>query len=667
MRVTPKNGRALVAAALVTLVVGAASGLCLRPVQEAKILPVDVTAPGDYFGDFVALEGDTAVVGANGKGALKGAAYVFTRSAATWTQQGKLLATGGAPGDSFGDCVSISGDSVLVGAGGDDARPGAAFVFTRDGGAWTQQAKLVADDGVNGDTFGLALAISGDTAVVGAYRKNGDRGAAYVFTRSGTTWTQQAKLLPMDGADSDFFGGAVALEDDTAVVGASSKDVGQGAAYVFTRSGTTWTQQAKLVAADAADGDFFGESVSLSGRTVLVGADFENHAGAADAFQGAAYVFVRAGTTWTQQAKLVAPDAEDADFFGYAVAVAGEAAVVGAYGKNFDQGAAYVFTRVGETWSLQSKLLADDGVDDDAFGGGVAISNGTALFGAYGVSENRGAAYVFTGLLPPPAVPYVLPAKVRAKVNAAVPSKSVLTASGTLDTGPGRPDFAGAAALDVGPFHLEVPAFVVKSKGRLLTYTADGITFSIKPAASGSSRATFTVKAVGDFGAGFDPDGPIAFRFVNPRYDARGGVKLTAGALAPGAVVAPDLAVVKASGTLKGGGKDVFALTAGFATTSAAPASPEDVTLCFGNTFTVDLPASAFQMKGAAAVLVVKSGGVTKATVDYAKGLITVAGKGVDLGVFAPGGNGVGVTITLGGVERGAQIRMARARTKLAY
>jgi hypothetical protein len=196
---------------------------------------------------------------------------------------GSLPGADGAEGDRFSYSVALDGDTVLVGAYRDDVGAnidqGSAYVFTRSDSSWTQQAKLTADDGAASDYFGYSVAIDGDTLLVGAVSDgaiNFNPSSAYVFTRSGNTWTQQAKLVADDGAPNDYFGASVALDGNTALVGAYGDDVGvnghQGSAYVFTRSGSTWTQQAKLVAGDGAITDRFGFSVTLDGNTALVGA-----------------------------------------------------------------------------------------------------------------------------------------------------------------------------------------------------------------------------------------------------------------------------------------------------------------------------------------------------------------------------------------------------------
>ncbi|MEZ5454614.1 MAG: FG-GAP repeat protein [Lysobacteraceae bacterium] len=381
-------------------------------IQQTKLTAGDAAA-GDLLGRSVALDGDTALVGAytDDVGAIsdQGSAYVFTHSGSTWTHQAELTAGNGATGDWFGDSVALDGDTALVGAYTDDvganSDQGSAYVFTRSGNMWTQEAKLTADDGAAGDWFGYSVVLDGDTALVGATYddvSSSNQGSAYVFTRSGTKWMQQAKLTAGDGATYDQFGWSVALDGDTALVGAYDAKVGvnsdQGSAYVFTRSDNTWAQEAKLTAGDGAAYDQFGWSVALDGETALVGAYADNVGANRD--QGSAYVFTRSGTTWTQEAKLTAGDGAAGDFFGNSVALDVDTAILGAVGDTSDQGSAYVFTRIGTAWMQQAKLAAVDGTRYDQFGWSVALDGDTALVAAYaekvGVNIGQGSAYVFT-------------------------------------------------------------------------------------------------------------------------------------------------------------------------------------------------------------------------------------------------------------------------------
>jgi hypothetical protein len=347
----------------------------------------------------------------------QGSAYVFTRSGTTWSEQAQLTASDHAYRGRFGVSVALSGDTALVGADRYYCIAfecvGRAYVFTRSGTTWSQQSVMTPPDGAPPDTdFGHSVALWGDTALVGVpydyVGANKSQGSAYVFTRSDTSWRLQQQLTASDGAAGDNFGISVALSDDTALVGAYGDDVGankgQGSAYVFTRSGTTWSQQQQLTASDGAQSDHFGISVALSGDTALVGAHTDIVG--ANVYQGSAYVFTRTGTTWTQQQKLTASDGEAEDYFGIGVAVSGDTALVGAAYDEVDaetnQGSVYVFTRSGTTWSQQEQLTATDGATYDYFGVSVALSSDTALVGAseddVDVFQEVGSAYFYTFL-----------------------------------------------------------------------------------------------------------------------------------------------------------------------------------------------------------------------------------------------------------------------------
>jgi hypothetical protein len=462
--------------------------------QQAYLKPaaVGTSQAGDQFGRSVAVADDTVVVGAthedssttgvqagagspNESSSNAGAAYVFVRSDGVWTQQAYLKPAAVdvfQGGDLFGSSVAVSGDTVVVGAILEDSSTlgvqagagtpnasasdaGAACVFVRSGTTWSQQAYLkpaaVGTSQVN-DQFGRSVAVAGDTVVVGAAHEdsstlgvqagagtpddeyNHDAGAAYVFVRSGTTWSQQAYLKPAAVGTSqagDLFGISVAVSGDTVVVGAAGEDSGTtgvqagagtifnesatnaGAAYVFVRSAGVWTQQAYLKPAAVGTsqaGDLFGISVALAGDTVVVGANDEDsstlgvQAGAgtpnevSDHDAGAAYVFVRSGTTWSQQAYLkpaAVGTTQAGDQFGYSVAVSGDTVVVGAnyedssttgvqagagtiFNESASSGAAYIFTLAG---AVPDIAVAEVGSVAD--GGSVAC--GTVTVGSSGV------------------------------------------------------------------------------------------------------------------------------------------------------------------------------------------------------------------------------------------------------------------------------------------
>ena len=287
-----------------------------------------------------------------------------------WTEIQRLLSLDHAAGDAFGVSVSLYGDTALIGATGDDDngnKSGSAYVFTDTGTNWTQQAKLLASDGAKGDCFGNSVSLDRDTALIGASNDDdyGDAsGSAYVFARNGTTWTQQAKLLASDGTAWYYFGYSVSLDGYTALIGARGDDYTMGSAYVFTGTGTNWTQQAKLVASSNRNDDFFGFSVSLDGDTALIGAIYDDDNGPDS---GSAYVFIRTGTTWTQQAKLLDLDGAAWDKFGWSVSLYRDTALIGKINNS-----AYVFKK------------GDSGLEIDIKGGlginAVITNHGTARF-----------------------------------------------------------------------------------------------------------------------------------------------------------------------------------------------------------------------------------------------------------------------------------------------
>jgi hypothetical protein len=385
----------------------------LPTTQQAKRL-ADDRANGESFGYSVALsdDGNTALIDARDDSEegmqSNGAAYIFIRSEAGWSQQAKLLASDKAGLDLFGKSVALSADGnvAVIGAlghdkGGIDAN-GAAYIFTRSMGCWSEQAILLANDKSSADFFGWSVALSadGNIALIGAVFEDDnetiDNGAAYVFTHSMGHWSQQAKLLANDKLKGSHLGQSVSLSraGDTALVGAN------GAAYVFTHSMAGWSQEGKLLPSDKMPRNAFGNSVSLSedGNTALIG-DFTNHDNNTQ-YNGAAYVFTYSVDGWSQQAKLLANDKADFDHFGGSVVLSrgGDAAFIGTYGVGKREGvtgngAAYIFTHSMGNWTQQKKLLANDKTANNNFGWSMALSGdgNTMLIGSWGNST----VYVF--------------------------------------------------------------------------------------------------------------------------------------------------------------------------------------------------------------------------------------------------------------------------------
>jgi hypothetical protein len=375
------------------------------------------------FGVLVSLsaDGNTALVGGWKDDNTTGAAWVFTRTAGVWSQQGPKLTGAGEIGEGgFGTSVALSadGNTALIGAPGDDFKKGAAWIFTRSGSTWTQQGgKLTGAGEVGAAWFGYTVAISGDgkTALIGGWLDDGWKGAAWVFTRSGSTWSQQGgKLLPSDEDGEGMFGTNVTLSFDgnTALIGGWNDDStasgnldysGEGAAWVFTRTGSTWTQQGgKLTPSDETGGGKFGTIVALSanGDTALIGAWND------DTSKGAAWVFTRSGGVWSQQGpKLTGAGEVGEGRFGVAVALSadGNTALIGALYDNGARGAGWLFTRSGSTWTQQGgKLTGADAAGESEFGTNVALSadGATALIGGWRDNGGTGASWVFVD---PPA------------------------------------------------------------------------------------------------------------------------------------------------------------------------------------------------------------------------------------------------------------------------
>ncbi|MBI1356837.1 MAG: hypothetical protein GC160_21065 [Acidobacteria bacterium] len=471
------DGRALPA----EMSVRAAGGLVISVDDSGALYPVTVDPvavqrayikasnpdDSDYFGSPVALSGDTLAVGADGEDGYgwgnnpqadnsvssSGAVYVFRRTAGTWRQEAYLKSTYPDASDFFGQSLALSGDVLAVGAPGEDspgtgvnslpgpsansvADSGAVYVFMRgERYGWGRGAHIKASNAEAGDQFGSAVALSGNTLVVGAHLEDSNAtgvnsssqsnnsaassGAVYVFTLNGEVWSQQAYIKASNTEGSDFFGISVALSGDTLAVGASLEDsaageadnsaADSGAVYVFTRTGSSWSQQAYLKASNPGASDLFGRSVALSGDALAVGAPGEAGGGAGvnpgsqadDSMpnSGAAYIFARIGSAWTQQAYVKASNTDAGDRFGWSVAVSGQAVAVGAYQEDSGglgvnpsseldntaagSGATYLFTQQAGEWSQAAYFKASNTDAGDQFGWSVALAGDTLASAAH--------------------------------------------------------------------------------------------------------------------------------------------------------------------------------------------------------------------------------------------------------------------------------------------
>jgi hypothetical protein len=423
-----------------------------RAAQQVAYIKASNSEADDQFGISLAIDGDTLVVGAlyedsasggvNGDQASNaaadsGAAYVFVNKAGAWVQQAYLKA-GDSPSanDFFGTGVAISGDTIVVGAMRGNLfnpldasnRNGTAYVFVRNGEVWSQQAQLTAKDAAPADIFGFAVAIQKDTVVIGAPEESSvanQSGAAYIFTRSGTSWMQTGKVKAKKPVAASLFGCSVALDNDTLIVGAQHDATVAphgGSATVFVRQGSNWTEQQHLAAPKPSAQGTFGYSVALRGDTIAVGSP---RADIVSSPSGEVYVFDRAGQVWTLTATLAAAVPRDSDYYGARVALSDTALLVGANGdasgaRGFggdpartdgsDSGAAYLYARQGKLWTQTAYIKSANSDKGDDFGYYVALSDQmvvvSALFensAATGINGNAadnsaassGAVYVY--------------------------------------------------------------------------------------------------------------------------------------------------------------------------------------------------------------------------------------------------------------------------------
>jgi len=440
--------------------------------QGEKLNGSGLSGPYGYIGQSVALsaDGNTALVGASADGTYteyRGAAFVFTRSGSTWTQQGAKLTGGGESGGAwFGESVALSadGNTALIGGPSDNAAAGAAWVFTRSGSTWTQQgAKLTGGGELGAAQFGRSVALSadGNTALIGGYDDNEHDGAAWVFTRSGSTWTQQGAKLT-GGGGQGFFGWSVALsgDGDTALIGEWGIGGGVGAAWVLTRSGSTWSKQGEaLTAGPDSSYSWFGWSVALSadGDTALIGAPH------ADSYAGAGLVFTRSGSAWAAQGEALRGGEEVGEGeLGYSAALSGDGdtALLGGRVDEDFHGAAWAFSRTGSSWAPAGGKLTggSEGTNREEFGWSVALSSGgeTALIGSPCDKACVGSASVF---VTPPAPPEY------GRCEKVGEGSGAYGQASCTSTG-GKQDYEWEPGVQAGGFTLTAGSVVLETVGR---------------------------------------------------------------------------------------------------------------------------------------------------------------------------------------------------------
>jgi len=386
------------------------------PVSMQTKLFADDAFKDSGFGWAVAIDKDTAVVSAFADYDNTGAVYLYTRTDSGWQQVSKLTASDGTGGDYLGISVAVSGDTVVVGAALDDnaggVDAGAVYVFVKPQGGWpdvkNEDFKLTVPDAGAGRGFGGAVALKGNTLVVGAPGKDDSPvpGEVFVYEGSASTWNLKATLSVADLRGIDSYGAALGFDGNTIAVGAFGKDSSKGVVYVYHRPAAGWSNKnydALLGADDGTENDYFGGSVAVDGDIILVGANGDDSGGGRKS--GSAYVFKRVDENWRQQARLIASDSRLNDNFGYSVALAGDRAVVGAsHFSDVTSDSIYIFILSDTSWVELGKLSDPDGKAESKFGTAVAIDESATVVigGAFGADvgsdragKDAGAAYLF--------------------------------------------------------------------------------------------------------------------------------------------------------------------------------------------------------------------------------------------------------------------------------
>lgn len=398
---------------LVPLLAAATMGGSVLEIDEGA-LQFSTPAAWDRVGEAIAVDAGLAVVGTrwdDTQGADAGAAYIFEHTAGSWTQVTKLYASDANAVDQFGSSVAISGNTVVVGTPTSDGvapNEGAAYVFVFNGSFWQQQFKLKASDRLDEDRFGSAVGIDGDLIAVGAMGDDdqGDySGSAYIFTRSGTVWSEQAKLLASNGSSHSYFGTSIAVDQDTVLVGAPGTPYSAGGGYVYVDGGGTWAQQGYLVDPGMSWYEDFGHAVALEGDTAVIGSPFATDNGVDS---GSVSVFNRVGTNWSHTQRLLA--GEQFGELGSSVALEGSVLAAGAPGDHQlgadPLGAVYLFSLDGGTWGQAGTIQPVDLDPWDEYGAAVALGGDSLIVGIPGsdaTAVNAGGAHAYQ-LVPGPAL-----------------------------------------------------------------------------------------------------------------------------------------------------------------------------------------------------------------------------------------------------------------------
>lgn len=382
---------------------------------ETDVLVASTGGAIDWFAYDTDMDNNFVVLGApyHDVGSIEdqGAAFVYYFDGDNWAHEQILTASDGVSGDEFGRSVAIDGDFLVVGAmfknSNDKAQTGAAYIFKFDGSTWVEYQKIVPAEGESYDWFGGAADIEDTVMVVGAHTANvqesSNAGTVHVYYFNGSTWYEDQELYASDHGTQNWFGISLDLNGKDLIIGSTGDDIelndDQGSAYVF-RYEDSWSEVQKLTASDGEESDDFGRSVSISGNTILIGSpecEIDNVN-----YQGAVYYFNYSSGNWSQIQKLSIPTVNSFLSFGIDLALKGDTAIIGAEGQtvgdNTYQGAAFIYTKNGSTWTKDQELSASDGKENDYYGNSVSITNNFALVGAYrstiGSNSMQGSAYI---------------------------------------------------------------------------------------------------------------------------------------------------------------------------------------------------------------------------------------------------------------------------------
>ncbi len=372
------------------------------PYFEQKVTASD-GGNGDYFGTSVSIDRDTAVVGARYSDNDRGSAYIYEFIDDSWIEQQKIIPSNPDQVEYFGLSTSIDNDTILIGAYSkdDNLSAGWVYVFQKSENQWIEQQRLNSSDGLALD-FGKSVAISGDTALIGA-DGDGSEGAAYIFYRSNGSWIETQKLIPSTSPPNSAFGSSVSIDGDTAAVGAPGDDFNGegdfGSVYFFKKSDGAWVQEQKISPDDVEAYDMFGGAIAIEGDVAVIGSEYDDDNGANS---GSAYIFNQINGDWIQKQKLLANDGDQWDYFGKDVSVDGNTIVIGSIGDRDDdspQGGAYIYLYSDSLWTEKGKVTPFDDFPANFFGYSVSISNDKVLVGAIWDNDkgnDSGASYFYT-------------------------------------------------------------------------------------------------------------------------------------------------------------------------------------------------------------------------------------------------------------------------------